>query len=100
MRIHPITGIALEDGFGALADDLQARRNHIPYIRQTQGDAVADAMLAKLDEADKPAAPAVEVKPEPEPAKPAEPDPAKAPEVKPEAAPQPAKDAANADAGK
>lgn len=55
MRIHPITGLFLEDGFGALSDDLQAIRNHIPYIRQQRGDAAADAMLAKIASAAPPA---------------------------------------------
>jgi hypothetical protein len=55
MRIHPITGQALEDGFGALSDELQAERIHIPFIRQWQGDAAADAMLAKLKAAAAPA---------------------------------------------
>lgn len=57
MRIHPITGMSLEDGYGALADNLQAERIHIPYIRQSQGDAAADAMLAKLKAAEAPPAP-------------------------------------------
>lgn len=54
MRTHPITGLMLEDGSGALPDEEQARRIHIPFIRRTQGDAAADAMLAKLDDADEP----------------------------------------------
>lgn len=57
MRIHPITGLMLEDGFGALSDDLQARRIHIPYIRQWHGDAAADSMLTELDTADEPPVP-------------------------------------------
>lgn len=47
-RIHPITGMALEDGSGALPDDLQAERIQIPYVRLTLGYAAADAMLRKL----------------------------------------------------
>lgn len=49
MRTHPITGLRLEDGHGRLPDDLQARRIHIPYIRATQGDKVAERMLLELD---------------------------------------------------
>jgi len=48
-RRHEITGMVLEDGSGAWSDDDQAYRIHVPYIRQTQGDAAADAMLAKLN---------------------------------------------------
>lgn len=58
MRVHPITGMMLEDGSGALPDDLQAERIHIPYIRLTKGDEVADRMLAELH-------PKAEPKPEP-----------------------------------
>jgi hypothetical protein len=29
---------------------MQARRQHIPYIRQTQGDKAAELMLLALDE--------------------------------------------------
>jgi len=50
-RLHGITGMALEDGSGAWSDDDQAYRIHVPYIRQTQGDAAANAMLAKLNKA-------------------------------------------------
>jgi hypothetical protein len=48
-RRHEITDMILEDGSGAWSDDDQAYRIHVPYIRQTQGDAAANAMLAKLD---------------------------------------------------
>lgn len=48
MRIHPITGMPLEDGIGALSDDEQALVLHLPIIEQTQGKAVADAMRAKI----------------------------------------------------
>jgi hypothetical protein len=54
MRIHPITGMVLEDGSGALSDDLQAERIQIPYIRLRQGDAVADSMVAQLIAAEAP----------------------------------------------
>lgn len=46
---HPITGMILEQGSGALPPDEQARRVHLPFIAQTQGIAVAEAMLIKLD---------------------------------------------------
>ena len=48
MRIHPITGMPLEDGHGALSDDEQALKLHLPYIEQTQGEDIADAMRAKI----------------------------------------------------
>jgi hypothetical protein len=48
MRIHPITGMPLEDGVGALPDDEQALVLHLPIIEQEQGKAVADAMRAKI----------------------------------------------------
>lgn len=35
-RTHPITGMALEDGIGALSDDDQALVLHCAYIEQTQ----------------------------------------------------------------
>ena len=57
MRIHPITGLPLEDGSGALSDDQQALLIHIPYIEQTQGKAIADAMRAKLLQPAPPPAP-------------------------------------------
>jgi hypothetical protein len=50
-RRHEITSMFLEDGSGALLPDEQARRIHVPYIRQTQGDAAAQAMLNKLNKA-------------------------------------------------
>jgi hypothetical protein len=46
---HEITGMILEQGSGALPPDEQARRVHLPYIARTQGVAVAEAMLIKLD---------------------------------------------------
>jgi hypothetical protein len=49
-RVHPITKMPLERGSGATPDDMQARRQHIPYIRQTQGDKAAELMLLALDE--------------------------------------------------
>lgn len=45
---HPITGMVLEQGSGALTPDEQARRVHLPHIAATQGRAAADAMLIKL----------------------------------------------------
>lgn len=48
MRIHPVTGMALEDGFGHLPDDQQALLIHCPYIEQTQGKDVADRMRAQI----------------------------------------------------
>jgi len=41
----------LEQGSGALSPDDQARRVHLPYIASTQGAAVADAMLIKINAA-------------------------------------------------
>jgi hypothetical protein len=49
-RVHPITKMPLERGSGAHPDDWQARKQHIPYIRQTQGDKAAELMLLALDE--------------------------------------------------
>jgi len=48
MRTHPITGMQLEDGIGALSDDDQARILHCAYIEQVEGKEAADAMRAKL----------------------------------------------------
>lgn len=90
MRIHPITGMTLEDGYGALADDLQAERIHIPYIRKSQGDAAADAMLAKLKAAEAPPAVGAVIVPL---------KPALAAEA-PAAAPAPAQEPPHGDAGK
>ena len=45
---HPVTGLPLEMGSGALSPDEQARRIHLPEIARTQGQAAADAMLIKL----------------------------------------------------
>lgn len=49
MKTHPITGMKLEDGSGHRPDDWQARHLHIPYIRATQGDKIAEKMLLELD---------------------------------------------------
>lgn len=68
-RIHPITGMALEDGYGALPDDEQAVRIHVPYLEQWFGKAAADAMRARLAAHDIGPAP----EPQPEPVAPAEP---------------------------
>ena len=46
---HLITGLPLEMGSGALPPYEQALRVHLPYIAQTQGPAVAEAMLIKLN---------------------------------------------------
>lgn len=48
MRIHPITGMPLEDGSGAWPDDQQALVLHCGYIEQTQGKEAADAMRGKV----------------------------------------------------
>ena len=50
---HPITGLPIELGSGALPPDEQARRVHLPYIARTQGISVAEAMLVELDAAAK-----------------------------------------------
>ena len=53
---HPITGMILEQGLGALppdGPDGQARRVHLPEIFRTQGAAAADAMRIKLDAAER-----------------------------------------------
>ena len=50
---HPITGLPIELGSGALPPDEQARRVHLPYIARTQGISVAEAMLVELDAATK-----------------------------------------------
>jgi hypothetical protein len=48
---HPLTGLVIEQGSGALPPDEQARRIHLPYIARTQGVAAAEAILIKLDAA-------------------------------------------------
>lgn len=50
---HEITGMILEQGSGALSPDDQARRVHLPYIASTQGASVADALLIKINGADR-----------------------------------------------
>lgn len=50
-RIHPITGMRLEDGFGKLSDDDQALVLHCAYIEQVEGKEAADAMREKLHDA-------------------------------------------------
>jgi hypothetical protein len=47
-KLHPITGLVVEQGSGALPPDEQALFVHVPYILKTQGKAAADAMLLKL----------------------------------------------------
>jgi hypothetical protein len=49
---HPITGLVLEQGSGALSPDLQARRVHLPEIARTQGPDAAAEVRKRLDEAD------------------------------------------------
>jgi hypothetical protein len=46
---HPITGMVLEQGSGALSPDLQARVIHLVEIARNEGQAAADAMRIKLD---------------------------------------------------
>lgn len=46
---HAVTGMPLQQGSGAWPADKQARELHIPYIRQTQGDNVAERMLLEMD---------------------------------------------------
>jgi hypothetical protein len=48
VRLHPITEMPLEDGYGALPDDVQAWRQHCALIEERHGKAVADAMRKKL----------------------------------------------------
>jgi hypothetical protein len=47
-RVHPVTGMVLEQGSGALSPDEQAKNVHIPLIEKTEGTAAAAAMRAKL----------------------------------------------------
>jgi hypothetical protein len=47
-RLHPVTKMPIEQAGSSLPDDVQAERVHIPHIRATRGDAVADLMLADL----------------------------------------------------
>jgi hypothetical protein len=49
--LHPITGMVLEQGSGALSPDEQARRVHVPQIASTDGIDAARAILLKLDAA-------------------------------------------------
>jgi hypothetical protein len=46
---HPVSGMLLEQGSGALPPDEQARRIHLPYIARTQGAAAAQVVALKLD---------------------------------------------------
>jgi hypothetical protein len=50
-KYHPITGMMLEDGLGAFAPDKQAREIHLPIIAKRDGEAVAAAMLKKINAA-------------------------------------------------
>jgi hypothetical protein len=49
---HPITGMVLERGSGALPIEAQAR-GHLALIAATQGQAAADAMRIRLDAAER-----------------------------------------------
>lgn len=51
-RIHPVTGMPLENGSGALPDKQQALI-HLAHIAREQGKDVADAMLDKIVGAEK-----------------------------------------------
>ena len=51
IRFHPITKLPLQNGSGALPDNEQAMRTHLPLIFQTQGRAAYEAMKAKLEKA-------------------------------------------------
>jgi hypothetical protein len=48
-----ICGMPLELGSGARSAAMQCRLVHIPEIRRTQGNAAADAVLLKLDGAER-----------------------------------------------
>ncbi len=47
MAKHPVTGMDIEDGHGALPEHQQVVQ-HLHYIEQTQGEEAADAMRAEL----------------------------------------------------
>ena len=47
MAKHPVTGMELEDGHGALPEYQQVVQ-HLHYIEQTKGEEVADAMRAEM----------------------------------------------------
>jgi hypothetical protein len=49
IRFHPTTKLPLQNGSGAMPDDEQAWRTHLPLILQTQGRAAYEAMKAKLE---------------------------------------------------
>jgi hypothetical protein len=46
-KLHPVTGMPLETGSGALSDKQQALM-HLSHIAREQGKDVADAMLEKI----------------------------------------------------
>jgi hypothetical protein len=46
-KLHPVTGMPLENGSGALPDKQQALM-HLAHIAREQGKDVADAMLDKI----------------------------------------------------
>jgi len=47
MDKHPVTGMEIEDGHGALPEQQQVV-NHLHYIAQTRGEEAADAMRVEL----------------------------------------------------
>lgn len=57
-RRHEITGEPLEVSAGALSPRLQAYLLHLPTIERREGKAAAAEIRKKLEDADKPAAPA------------------------------------------
>jgi hypothetical protein len=50
-KYHPVTGMVLEDGLGAWTPTRQAIEIHLPIIAKTDGEAVAAAMLKKINAA-------------------------------------------------
>jgi hypothetical protein len=55
-RRHPITGMVLECGSGALPDEVQAAVVHVAEIERQFGKEAADAVRAKLHMASRPLA--------------------------------------------
>jgi hypothetical protein len=51
VRFHPVTNLPLQQGSGALPDDEQALKIHLPLVAQRDGLAAAQAMHAKLTKA-------------------------------------------------
>ena len=48
-RRHPVTGIPLEQGHGALPEKLQAAQ-HLKLIEEAHGKAAADAVRKRLEQ--------------------------------------------------